>query len=147
MACYHLPIDPYRRETQKKRWLGVPRVVELPLASTDEGLLYGASHCKQESRAQEAICALIKTFPPATKSPGSLLPPFTGSLTFYQTLFHFVPNQTFHSTNLGMLSPAPFQLTAGFLFHNSRDSWSPSFPPSETCWAWVSQASLFITAQ
>lgn len=121
MACYHLPIGPYRRETQKKRSSGVSKVVELLLPSMEEGLLHGASHCKQESRAQEAIYALVKTSPPATKSPGTLLPPFTGSLTFYQTL-HFVPNQTFHSTNLGMQSPVPFQLTAGFLFHNSKYS-------------------------
>lgn len=91
----------------------------------------------------EAICALVRRFLPATKSSAASLPLFTGSPIFYQTLLQLIPNQTSHSTSLGMESPAPPKLTSGFPFHPNRDSSSSG---SSSKWDPLNPGSIGLTS-
>ena len=66
---------------------------------------------------------LVRNSSPAPKAPGIPLPPFIGSLPFYQTLLPFVPDQRLHSAYLCLESLAP---AADFPLPHTTDSWSPT---------------------
>lgn len=123
MTCYHFPVAPHWRATQRwgdQREYGVGGLL---LPSPEERLPHGGpttleAKVRSAVRAQEATCALVRNSPPAAMSPGSLLLLFTGSVTFFQNRVCPNPNLSFHKSGQVQVP------TAGFPFHHPKDSWN-----------------------